>query len=838
MANILLSYFSDYGESFYDALADTLIQHGNNVYMLNTNSPYISITVWGGESKVIDDGLIQTIVNFNADIIFNFNHSLPRNLYNFLHPNCKICILDADNPETFWNKDILYKNKHKYYYLGFQSKSAEIFSHYLEIDMSNSNYLYMPGATGMYSKNIPIERNVLFIGSNFYPYFIPQGFHFYSKNALKLYHYFKDNFYFTVDDAKKVCPNLSNDEIKWLHEKIKFFSAGQERLKFLQQLTDLDLHIYGKRKWEKIAYYDLDIAACLNYDLVPSTLEDNLYLYNSSKISLNISHPQAKSSFSWRVMDIMASNSCLLMERKTDWLDLFSEYISEETLNSVIYDDRFDMRNKAIRLLNDENLRLKCVKELNNAISKNGRWDHRLDSLQNFLGINLKNQNNAVKYVFNKPTDNKIRIYAVVHTAYTNTYDTLYYEAKTNPLFEWTFVLVPYVQDTYKVTMQELELMMKKKNYPYIKGYLEDQNSYVDIRPFSPDIVLIQTPYDFQRVSSLYSSTYFSSFAKCFYVSYGCSMVDYDLPPYDNLHSIQSDDCISLHENQEFTKYISKYKSKACVSIGYLKCDKYLNYKDNPDFKFMERPDYDVILSWKPRWLGTIGDSNFLTYINYFIEYAKKHTNHLVYIMLHDLMKNEVVVKRRIFTKQAYDNMIYTLKSIDNIRLLEGDDFLDIVFFSDIFIGDYSSTIMEFALTGKPVIYTALDVYLSDYGKKILEGFYVVNNTDDMNNILSMLIEQKSDRLQNIRKKNIGLLSDAHENLTIAQYCLEYFSSLDFKKQRTENMNTIKCVINTSTSIENRFLYKVKNKIKDYVLKHKLLLPLYPFLKRVWKLIK
>ena len=47
-------------------------------------------------------------------------------------------------------------------------------------------------------------------------------------------------------------------------------------------------------------------------------------------------------------MDIMASNSCLLMEDKPDWRDLFEKYLSKETLEAVIYKDRFDMREKAI----------------------------------------------------------------------------------------------------------------------------------------------------------------------------------------------------------------------------------------------------------------------------------------------------------------------------------------------------------------------------------------------------------------------------------------------------------------------------------------------------------
>ena len=47
------------------------------------------------------------------------------------------------------------------------------------------------------------------------------------------------------------------------------------------------------------------------------------------------------------------------------------------------------MREKAIKLLNDEQLRQKCVIECNYAIEQNGRWIHRIKELQDFLNIQL-----------------------------------------------------------------------------------------------------------------------------------------------------------------------------------------------------------------------------------------------------------------------------------------------------------------------------------------------------------------------------------------------------------------------------------------------------------------
>jgi len=106
MANILISYYSDYGEVLYDAISEELLRNGNNVFRLNINNPKVFRSKWGGESEITDKALYNDIIKFSPDIILNFNHSFPQNCQLGLKTDCKICILDADNPETFWNKKL------------------------------------------------------------------------------------------------------------------------------------------------------------------------------------------------------------------------------------------------------------------------------------------------------------------------------------------------------------------------------------------------------------------------------------------------------------------------------------------------------------------------------------------------------------------------------------------------------------------------------------------------------------------------------------------------------------------------------------------------------------
>ena len=406
MARILISYFSDYGEAMYDAICGVLHENCNDIFRLNINNSSITITKWGGESKINDIALLSKIRDFNPEIILNFNNCLPKNLYKILDKNCKICAVDADAPSVaFWNKDICNKYFDRFVFLGLQSYSKAMYENWLNIKLTNKNYIYFPPATIVKNENLKQNKNISFIGSNFYPLEVPGRGEVFSQDAIKLYNAFEKNYFLTLKEAEKICKHTS--DVEWLYEYIRWIYAGQDRLRYMQQLTDLGFEFFGMRYWQKIAYYDFEIARCFN-PIPKVTLQDNQWVYNTSKIAVNFSHPLAKSSFSWRVMDIMASNACLLMEDKPDWRDLFEKYLSPEVLEIIIYKDRFDMRQKAIKLLNDEKLRKKCVSELNNAIEKNGRWEVRFKSLEAFLGIKILNvQNNNLKYLIVSRQENK-----------------------------------------------------------------------------------------------------------------------------------------------------------------------------------------------------------------------------------------------------------------------------------------------------------------------------------------------------------------------------------------------------------------------------------------------
>lgn len=365
-----------------------------------------------------------------------------------------------------------------------------------------------------------------------------------------------------------------------------------------------------------------------------------------------------------------------------------------------------------------------------------------------------------------------MKILAIVNQLYTNTYDTLYYEAKKNPNIEWTFVLIPFNYLTTHVSVENLEEMMNKKGYPYIKGY--ENKKYIDLKPFKPDLILIQTPYDDAYGSKLYRTPYLSTFCAVASVSYGASMISYQGDYYKNWIDTQNIKNLwkIFNETSTTKNIINDCYPERSINTGYVKCDKYINYKNNKDFKIKEKNEKFTIV-WKPRWLGTVGESNFLKYIYWFIYFAKKHTEINFVFLLHQNLEG-YLEHRTIMKPVDFQNLLEEFKALSNTQIVINDDFLDNVMNADLYIGDYSSTVVEFALTAKPLIYTPCEVYLNEIGEKICEASYVCENIEQMENAI-LNIYQGNDYKQSLRNNlKEFLLIDTPKNQTYAQNLLNY----------------------------------------------------------------
>jgi CDP-glycerol glycerophosphotransferase (TagB/SpsB family) len=76
---------------------------------------------------------------------------------------------------------------------------------------------------------------------------------------------------------------------------------------------------------------------------------------------------------------------------------------------------------------------------------------------------------------------------------------------------------------------------------------------------------------------------------------------------------------------------------------------------------------------------------------------------------------------------------------------------------SDILISDFSSMMVEYFATGKPIIYTHRTNLFNEYGIMLSEGLYWVQNIRELDETISMLLSGK-DPLRKRREELMNVL--------------------------------------------------------------------------------
>lgn len=246
-------------------------------------------------------------------------------------------------------------------------------------------------ASDFEAQDLKQDKNISFIGTNF---------NFAKQKPLKNLYDFVNN----QENIDKFCQFINSfkkDIFKKpeIHLKDLGFSnsllgaishidllnliSSNSRIQTLAAIADLGLHLYGSKNWFDVIDYSLDLALSYKNQEI-SSVKENQDIYNSSKISINISHEQAGSAFSWRVRDIMACNSALISDPRQDLITEFGDYVKIPT-----YSNPFEARKLCEKLLQDDIWRKEIVQNSQRAINEKHRFKHRMKDIEQIIGVSL-----------------------------------------------------------------------------------------------------------------------------------------------------------------------------------------------------------------------------------------------------------------------------------------------------------------------------------------------------------------------------------------------------------------------------------------------------------------
>lgn len=343
------------------------------------------------------------------------------------------------------------------------------------------------------------------------------------------------------------------------------------------------------------------------------------------------------------------------------------------------------------------------------------------------------NARNRLKESFKK--DNRIIvIFLVNYVPCWNKMVNLYEELKINPLFKPIIVCVPYF---YRVS--EIRCIKKQKNetYDYFisKGYdavnaIDSNGKWIDLRSFNPYYVFCARPYN-NCLPKCYRSGSISKHSLLCVILYGETISSSEAKEVINHGYFKNVFCYFSFDDSEKEIFIEKnklgFKSniQKCEALGRVGLEYILKKKK-------DKKDSRRKVIWTPRW-SIKGGSNFFEYKDLIFGLANKYKDIDFVIRPHPLMFTNFI-SCGIMSQGEVCAFKEKCSNSRNIILDSEKEYIDTFWQTDLLISDFSSLLVEYLVTGKPIIYClhSTKFVYTDIGKKLLSSLYIVNNKEEL----------------------------------------------------------------------------------------------------------
>lgn len=334
-------------------------------------------------------------------------------------------------------------------------------------------------------------------------------------------------------------------------------------------------------------------------------------------------------------------------------------------------------------------------------------------------------------------TNSKIKVAFIAQMSEIWDKESPIYDAMlADPAFDPVLIAVPpcYDPENPTINTEYGDSNYFLENYPScIRAY--DKGEFISFEDYKFDYVFLQRPYDHFLPEQLRSST-LVRFTKVCYIPYG--FVGADVFNIGNSDKIFFRNVyFSFLESEYMVEVLSKkFRTKhekenhKILNAGYPALIPYFSF---------EKIEKLHTLMWTPRWsFNTItGGSNFLNYKDCFIDVVKNHPEFNFVFRPHPLMFGEMLNKG-LMNQKEIDDYIDTLKSLGvaydkNTPLVESLKNIDVL------ITDFSSIIIQFFLTGRPIVYCESCIEMNRTFQKMKDGMYIVKSEDDFVNSIANL---------------------------------------------------------------------------------------------------
>lgn len=317
----------------------------------------------------------------------------------------------------------------------------------------------------------------------------------------------------------------------------------------------------------------------------------------------------------------------------------------------------------------------------------------------------------------------RVRILYLINDLFVNNFEYMYHLIKKMDLFDITILSCDSNKTNYKhrTSSDEICRYIQSNQIKCIDAYDYEKDEWIDLEIFNPDYIFVSNPYDIYRPEK-YNSLYLSGIAKLCTIEYGAIIIkDKDSFVSKNaFYSYCSYVFVADHDELSFFTGEDQSVLSKFIPSGCTKTDKYLfenNREKTKEWETLFGYESECArIVWKPRW--AIQDiDGFLDDVAKMAEYGR-HNGKQILLLEHPLL----VSKIESFGMEYLNKFGLILQENNtSIRLYNKPQYLDVALQADALVGENTSLMSEFTITGRPIFYIGKYGDLNEYGKKIID---------------------------------------------------------------------------------------------------------------------
>jgi len=341
-------------------------------------------------------------------------------------------------------------------------------------------------------------------------------------------------------------------------------------------------------------------------------------------------------------------------------------------------------------------------------------------------------------------------------------FDTIHRAASGDDDFKATVVALPCMHPNLapgRYSDLGMYDYLNSRGVKVIEGYDKERDAWLTPESLAPDYVLFQTPYNL--FPPRWSAKYISAFARVCYVPYATTLfrgeVDQIVHPepfFSAASLVFAESAIARDRLIERFKSCPWFREETFVLSGTPKLD-YFGTKEASGATPWKRgsTSENTRILWTPRWWTNDGSCHFFDYNAYFTDFCARH-EHVDFAFRPHPLSIQNFLNTGELTAADVERMDLSYRMSSNMAIDREGAYQATFLTSDILVSDISSMMIEYLVTGKPIVYTHRVDLFNGLGRTLSEGFYWVRNPEELTATLEMLMGGHDP----LRKKRMELI--------------------------------------------------------------------------------